>query len=301
MPEAHLAIRFFRDLEAEDFNVLKSIERGMKNYRYVPYDMILRISGLPVKEVDFRLKRLSEMRLIRRWVGPYTGFVLNRAGYDCLALNSLVKRNVLKAFGMPIGVGKESDIYECLTPEGKRVAVKFHRLGSISFRNIMKLRSYVRDTKYTSWLLIARIAAEREFRALKLTYNLGVSVPKPISRNRHVIVMSVIEGTELENLIDLQNPSEVFHEIMSNIRKTYMEAKIVHCDLSGFNILIKPNNHILIIDWPQYVSVKHPNAEDLLKRDVKNVVVLFKRKFDFEANLEEVVKYVKGEKETLRI
>lgn len=301
MPEAHLAIRFFRDLEAEDFNVLRSIERGMKNYRYVPYDVVLKISGLPVKEVEFRLKRLSEMRLIRRWVGPYTGFVLNRAGYDCLALNALVKRKVLEAFGMPIGVGKESDIYECLTPQGERVAVKFHRLGSISFRNIMKLRGYVKDVKYSSWLLIARIAAEREFRALKITYDLGISVPRPIDRNRHVIVMSVIEGTELENLIELYNPSEVFYEIVSNIRKTYMEAKIIHCDLSGFNILIKPDNHILIIDWPQYVSIKHPNAEELLKRDVKNVVVLFKRKFDFEADLEEVIKYVKGEKEALRV
>ena len=213
----------------------------------------------------------------------------------------MARRNVLEAFGMPIGVGKESDIYECLTPKGERVAVKFHRLGSISFRNIMKLRGYVKDVKYSSWLLIAKIAAEREFRALKLTYNLGVSVPRPIDRNRHVIVMSVIEGTELENLIELKDPSEVFREIVDNIRKTYMEAKIVHCDLSGFNILIKPDNHILIIDWPQYVSVKHPNAEDLLKRDVKNVIVLFKRKFDFEVGLEEVVKYVKGKKETLRI
>lgn len=294
MSEAQVAIKFFRDLEVEDFNVLRAIEKGMRNYRYVPYELVLKLSGLPFKEVDFRLGRLSEMRLIRRWVGSYEGYTLNRAGYDCLALNTLVKRNVLEAIGMPIGVGKESDIYEGLTPNGERVAVKIHRLGSISFRNVIKLRGYVKDKRYTSWLFLSRVSAEREFQALKITYPLGISVPKPIDRSRHTLVMSIIEGTELENLIDLPNPELVFNEIIENIRRTYIEAKIIHCDLSGFNILIKPDKHILIIDWPQYVSIRHPNAETLLERDVKNIITLFKRKFNFEANLEETLRYVKG-------
>ena len=295
MSEAQVAVKFFRDLEVEDFNVLRAIEKGMRNYRYVPYELVLKLSGLAIKEVDFRLGRLSEIRLIRRWVGSYEGYTLNRAGYDCLALNTLVKRNVLEAIGMPIGVGKESDIYEGLTPNGERVAVKFHRLGSISFRNVIKLRGYVKDKRYTSWLFLSRVSAEREFQALKITYPLGVSVPKPIDRSRHTLVMSIIEGTELENLIDLPNPESVFNEIIENIRRTYLEAKIIHCDLSGFNILIKPDKHILIIDWPQYVSIRHPNAETLLERDVKNIIDLFKRKFNFEADLEETLRYVKGE------
>ena len=295
MSEAQVAVKFFRDLEVEDFNVLTAIEKGMRNYRYVPYELVLKLSGLAIKEVDFRLGRLSEIRLIRRWVGSYEGYTLNRAGYDCLALNTLVKRNVLEAIGMPIGVGKESDIYEGLTPNGERVAVKFHRLGSISFRNVIKLRGYVKDKRYTSWLFLSRVSAEREFQALKITYPLGISVPKPIDRSRHTLVMSIIEGTELENLIDLPNSELVFNEIIENIRRTYLEAKIIHCDLSGFNILIKPDKHILIIDWPQYVSIRHPNAETLLERDVKNIINLFKRKFNFEADLEETLRYVKGE------
>ncbi|MEM2875583.1 MAG: RIO1 family regulatory kinase/ATPase, partial [Candidatus Bathyarchaeia archaeon] len=259
-----------------------------------PYEQILKLSGLPIKEVNFRLERLSEIALIRRWVGSYEGYTLNRAGYDCLALNTLVKRGSIEAFGMPIGVGKESGVYEALNSNGVRVAVKFHRLGSISFRNVVKLRSYVRNKRYTSWLILSRVAAEREFQALKLTYHSGVSVPKPIDKSRHVVVMSIIEGTELENLTSLQNPEYLFKEVIENVRKTYLEAKIIHADLSGFNILIKPNRHILIIDWPQYVSINHPNAETLLERDVKNVVNLFKRKFNFNASLEEVLRYVRG-------
>ena len=56
-------------------------------------------------------------------------------GYDCLALNALVKKGVLKSLSTkPVGVGKESDVFEGLTYSDDIVAVKFHRLGRDSFR-----------------------------------------------------------------------------------------------------------------------------------------------------------------------
>ena len=83
-------------------------------------------------------------------------------------------------------------------------------------------------------------------------------------------------------------------EILRNVRKAYLKAGIIHADLSEYNIILKPDIHILIIDWPQYVTKDHPNAEQLLKRDIENIITFFKRKHMLEANVEEAFAYIKG-------
>jgi hypothetical protein len=52
-----------------------------------------------------------------------------------IAATLLLKKeaNILEAFGKSLGIGKEADVYDALTPRNERVAVKFHRLGRISF------------------------------------------------------------------------------------------------------------------------------------------------------------------------
>ena len=54
-----------------------------------------------------------------------------------------------------------------------------------------------------------------------------------------------------------------------------MKAHVIHGDLSEYNIILKPDGHILIIDWPQYVKTDQVNAEELLERDLKNVLDFF--------------------------
>ena len=294
MSSADIAVKVFRELEPEDFKVLLAIEIEMSHHRYVPEDDIPRASGLPRKEVKYRLTRLDDFGLIYRWVGPYVGYALNMAGYDCLAMNALVKADILEAFGKPLGVGKESDVYDALTPTGERVAVKFHRLGRISFRQTRRLRGYVADRRHISWLYQSRLAAEKEFEALRMVYPKGVAVPKPISQNRHVVVMGMIEGEELSRYIEIPEPEGILNEILYNVRKAYVEAEVIHADLSEFNVILKPDWHILIIDWPQFVRVNHPNAGFLLRRDVYNILRFFKRKFGVDRDLEEALKYVRG-------
>jgi RIO kinase 2 len=46
------------------------------------------------------------------------GYKLTYLGYDYLALQTLIKRGVLKEVISKMGVGKESDIYKCLTVDG---------------------------------------------------------------------------------------------------------------------------------------------------------------------------------------
>jgi len=292
------AVQAFRQLAPQDFRVLQAIELQMSRYEHVPESAIPSLANLPPQEVAYRLPCLCQLRLVRRWKGPYTGYQLNTAGYDCLAINALVKANVLEAFGKPLGVGKEADVYEALTPAKQRVAVKFHRLGRTSFRQTRRKRGYVAKRRHISWLYQSRLAAEREFEALRLVYPHGVSVPEPIHQNRHAVVMGMIEGAELIHYVEIPNPKSVLDEILLNVRKAYLEAGVIHADLSEFNIILKPDGHILIIDWPQFVERNHPNAEQLLKRDVRNVVRYFQRKFGVKTKLKDALTYVKGQNAT---
>jgi len=294
MSSVDLAVQAFRELKPEDFKVLSTIEANMSRFRYVPGNIVSSSSGLPGKDVEFRLGRLNGFGLIFRWVGSYNGYVLSTAGYDCLAINALVKANVIEALGKSLGVGKESDVYGVLTPHGEKAAAKFHRLGRTSFRKTRRLRTYVGERRHAPWLLQSRLAAEKEFEGLKMVHRYGVAVPKPISQNRHVLVMGMIEGNELTEFAEIPQPEKVLEEILFNIRKAYLDSGIVHGDLSEFNIILKPDNHILIIDWPQYVRKDHPSAEDLLKRDVRNVLHFFDRKFKVGIELDDALRFVKG-------
>ena len=200
-----------------------------------------------------------------------------------------MKADVLQAFGKPLGIGKESDVYDALMPDNTRVAVKFHRLGRASFRQTKRKRGYMAEQYYTpTWLYQSRLAAKKEFEALSVLYPKGVAVPKPIKQNRHVIVMSIIEGAELYYL-EVPNPRKTLDEILLNIKKAYKDAGVIHADLSPYNIIVQLDEHILIIDWPQYVTVKHPNAEQLLQRDVQNVLRFFRQKLRLQTNLKDVL------------
>jgi RIO kinase 2 len=290
---AETAVQAFKNLESQDLRILQVIEAAMAKHEFIPKELIVKFSKFNKEEITFRLDRLQKFRLIRQTKQPYLGYALNYAGYDCLAINAFVKAGLLEAFGKPLGVGKEADVYDALTPKGERIAIKFHRLGRISFRQTRIKRGWT--TEDVNWLLRSRKAAEKEFEALKLVYPKGVAVPKPISQNRHALAMSAIEGAELAEYREIPKPEKVLSEILRNIRKAYLKAGVIHADLSEYNIILKPDNHILIIDWPQYVTREHPNARQLLKRDIENIINFFKRKrLLLEVNADKALAYVTG-------
>jgi RIO kinase 2 len=293
MSAADIAVRAFRELEPEDLQLLQAIEQQMKNYEYAPSDAIQKQSELPPQEIAYRIPILIKKRLLQGWRGQYTGYSLTTAGYDTLAINALVQENIIEAFGKPLGVGKESDVYDALTPDKQQVALKFHRLGRTSFKKTKLKRNYTTKYSYTpDWHQQSRIAAKKEYNALKLLYPKGVAVPEPIKQTRHVLVMGMIEGAELFRQPELPDAQAVYNEILVNVKRAYRDVHLIHGDLSPFNIILQQSQHILIIDWPQSVSTKHPNAEELLERDLRNVLTFFKRKYGLKNTLKDALKYV---------
>jgi RIO kinase 2 len=290
-----------KKLSSEDFRVLNAVERGMAKFLYVPLEELSRLSDLSQDEVVIALKKLHSLGLVQRKKGSYVGYMLTARGYDCLALNTLVKRGVLESISAsPVGRGKESDVYKGITPAGRLVAVKFHRVGRTSFRQTRRLRVYVGDRHHISWLYQSRLAAESEFNALKILFAASVSVPEPVDWNRHVVVCEYLEGVELSEAPPLREAATFRDQLVEEVGKAY-SAGVVHGDLSEYNVLVVEDTPVLF-DWPQWVSSSHPSALYYLKRDLLNILNFFKRKYSLDYDLESFLERVTKvkEAETLR-
>ncbi len=274
----------FKKLEKNDFRTLAGIEAGMRQYRWVPSQMIPSFSRLFAEEALYRINRLLKFHLIKKTAVPYEGYGMNFDGYDALALGTLTRRG-LAAIGENIGVGKESVVYEGIYAD-EPVILKFHRAGYTSFKQVTRTRD-AGDQHH--WIFVARRAAGREYDALLALHN-AVNVPGCVDHNRHVIVMSVAPGSELSRTT-VDDPDWFLDEIIEQIKRTYA-AGVIHSDLSEYNIFVSPDG-VLIIDWPGYVTTRHPQADFLLERDVKNTLSFFNRKYGIVRDYEKVVKYVK--------
>src|SRR6056297_329654 len=262
------------ELEPEDFHLLSGIEQGMRFSEWIAREKIPEFSRLTAEEVEYRLDRCLDRELIERQTIQYEGYSLKFEGYDALALHTFAERESVEGFGSPLGVGKESDVYE--VQSYKPLALKYHREGYTNFREVMRDRDYTSDRDHVSWLYTARKAAEREYDALETLYP-DVSVPRPVDQNRHAIVMEKIDATELSRTkLEPEQVVPVLDLILAELATAY-EAGYVHADMSEYNVFVGSDG-VTVFDWPQAVPTDHENAAEFLARDVGNVLGYFRRK-----------------------
>jgi RIO kinase 2 len=266
------------ELEPEDVHLLSGIEQGMRFSEWVAREKLPQFSRLTAENVDYRLDRCEKRGLIERKTIQYEGFKLTFEGYDALALHTFAERETIESVGSPLGVGKESDVYEVRSY--KPLALKFHREGYTDFRAVDKEREYTADRDHVSWQYTARKAAEREYEALETLYP-DVSVPQPVDHNRHAIVMERVDGVELDRA--KLEPSQVVGvlDLVLEVVADAYEAGFVHADMSEYNVFVHEQG-VTVFDWPQAVSTDHANAEELLTRDVENLLSYFGRKYPHE-------------------
>ena len=276
----------FLSTSDKEFRVLIAIENKMKLYEWVPIEEIAGFTNYELKEVNYLLSNLAKNKLIHRNIRTYEGYRIYFEAYDLLALKAFVKRGSVNAIGDEIGVGKESVVYEA---KGgiidRQVVIKFHREGKMSFKKVRIKREHIGERKHLSWLYASRLAAKREYDALKILYP-EVNVPEPVDYNRHAIVMSIAKGEELART-KIDEPDWYLDEILEQVRKAY-RLGIIHGDLSEFNIFFNPEG-CEIIDWPQYITPSHANAAELLQRDIGNVLSFFSRKYRIKRDIREVI------------
>ena len=297
MSSAQIASKAVKQLDPEDIIVLKGLEKTLTRFESIPIEALKRITKLDEGKIEFRLGRLNAFGFVMK---SQFGYTLVSSGLDALALHSLVRRGLISGMGRSIGMGKESDVYEVISDAGEKAVIKFYRIGRISFRATRLKRSYSKPDAHNQWLEINIEAARKEEEGLVRALAAGVTTPKFIARDRHAVLMSEVEGLMLHRCRkeDIENPRALLRKILENTRIAYLKAKIINGDLSEYNILFDGEKP-WIIDWPQYVNPDHPNASEILERDVENILGYFERKFGEKIEQRKALEYAKGEKKSL--
>jgi len=283
----NLALAFL-GLSREERSLLSAIESGMKAHQWVPSSIISQLSGLPARKVDFLLDRLFEKKLVERESLHYLGYRIDFDAYDLLALSDLVAKGALNAIGERIGVGKESVVYQGFGD--MPLALKFHRQGRTSFKHVRRLRHNLPDKSRVPWIYAASLAARHEHLIMEKLWP-EVSIPRPVAASRHVLAMEFVSGPPL-NRITLSDPVDGLDQILAEVARA-LGMGIIHADLSEFNIMMAESGP-KIIDWPQAVEVTHPHAQELLERDLANVLRFFQRKYGINLPLEKALQRIGG-------
>ena len=263
---------------------------GQKNHEIVPAQLIESIAKLKHGGTFKCLKTLLRHKLVHHEGKKYDGYRLTSMGYDFLAIRALTARGSIAGVGRQIGVGKESDVYEVVDDEGRKMALKLHRLGRTSFRAVKSKRDYVKRGSHFSWLYLSRLAALKEFAFMKALGENGMPVPEAIECNRHAVLMSLVHAQPMVQVREFKNPERVYKECMGLLAKL-ARLGLVHCDFNEFNLFVSTDDEerVTLIDFPQMVSTSHANAEELFDRDAHGVVKFFERKFGGVEEAERVI------------
>ena len=194
----------------------------------------------------------------------------------------LLNRGRLRELQGTVKSGKESRIYRGIDMKGGDVAVKIYLTSSAIFRQ-GRLKYIRGDPRFTDIPHDTRSLidqwASKEFKNLQLAKEAGLAVPTPIYVEKNVLLMEFIgkNGVPAPHLreVPLQAASSWYDKIVEMLQDLYNKAKLVHGDLSEYNILV-PDGYPMLIDFAQAVTIEHPEAREFLKRDIENLNNYFK-------------------------
>ncbi len=237
------------------------------------------------KEARFLRKRSEEYQVLEE--------VFDRP--TLLTLHYLMNNGVFEYLNGVVDAGKEARVYWGVKEDGSSIAAKIfltvakeftHRLpyitGDPRFRNARRRgRGLVED-----W-------ARKEYANLQTAWNVGVSVPKPITVSRNVLLMEFIgdDGVAAPTLNKIPVGKTDYKRLMTAIRRLYHKAKLVHADLSEFNVF-KWRRRLILFDFGSAVDRKHPKADDYLRRDIFNIHHFFAKRAIQVETFEEALRKV---------
>lgn len=198
------------------------------------------------------------------------------------ALLKLGDNRVIEKMYGTIESGKESVIFLADTPENRRVLLKVYMTRAGDFR---EMKRYLRgDERFRNVKddrrSVIREWAKKEYRNLEKAGNV-VRCPSPVSYRKNILVMEFI-GEDFRPYpklkeVDLENPETGYRNVISGIEKLWKQEELVHGDLSEYNILVE-EDRLAWIDFSQGVHNSHPEAENLLQRDVEQVADFFSKR-----------------------
>jgi RIO kinase 1 len=198
-----------------------------------------------------------------------------------LTIYSMMNKGVLKSLNGAVRGGKEAKVYHGVTKDGKEVAVKIYYTVTASFKR--RLPYLVGDPRFEnvqkSGHALIYEWVKKEFRNLKQAKGSGVAVPEPITCQKNVLVMQFIgeNGIPAPTLNEVEVDKRDYSLTIKEVAKLTKRAKLVHGDLSEFNIF-KSNDSVVLFDLASAVDLFHPMAKEFLLRDVRNINRFFAKR-----------------------
>ncbi|KAH6654145.1 serine/threonine-protein kinase RIO1 [Truncatella angustata] len=211
-----------------------------------------------------------------------------------MILLRLIQKGVVGEINGAISTGKEANVYGAvLEDQGVRTqrAVKIYKTAILSFKD--RERYITGEHRFKSGAAkgnnrkMVQLWAEKEFRNLRRIHASGIPCPEPIHLKLHVLVMSLLgdrRGYAFPRLHDTriagddadQQWRSLYLQLMGIMRRMYQVCKLVHADLSEYNILYH-DQKLYIIDVSQSVEHDHPRSLEFLRMDIKNTGDFFRK------------------------
>lgn len=195
-------------------------------------------------------------------------------------LHKLFEREILAEINGCISTGKEANVYYAKSKRDDEIAIKIYRTSVLQFKNREKYikGEYRFEHVYSlrNPRKMVKIWAEKEFSNLKRLKQGGVKAPQPILCGGHLLLMEFLGSNgwpapKLKDAVLTDSKSRMlYRECIEIMWKMYNKCRLVHADLSEYNLLYY-NGSIVVIDVSQAVDRDHCNAIEFLKNDCSNI------------------------------
>ncbi|KAF8423599.1 RIO1 family-domain-containing protein [Tirmania nivea] len=219
-----------------------------------------------------------------------------------MILLQLINRSILHSLNGVLSTGKEANVYHALSdappstttssspPPSQPLhrAVKVYKTAILVFKDrdryVTGEHRFRHGYNKSNPRSMVKIWAEKEMRNLKRLWAAGIPCPEPICLRLHVLVMGFIgdkRGWPAPRLKDagISDPEVwegLYKDLLSYMRIMYHVCRLVHADLSEYNLLYHKSK-LYIIDVSQSVEHDHPRSSDFLRMDIKNITDYFRK------------------------
>ncbi|KAL1921100.1 uncharacterized protein VTP21DRAFT_11735 [Calcarisporiella thermophila] len=205
-----------------------------------------------------------------------------------IILFKMLNRNIVYEINGCISTGKEANVYHAVTEDNQHRAIKVYKTSILTFKDRDRYvtgefrfrHGYSRHNPRK----MVKVWAEKEMRNLKRLHQAGIPCPEPLLLKMHVLLMGFLgdkNGVAYPRLKDAQiEPSRfpaLYRQLVMNVRRMYQVCRLVHADLSEYNLLYHSRT-LYIIDVSQSVEHDHPHALEFLRKDLDNVTEFFRKR-----------------------
>jgi RIO kinase 1 len=215
-----------------------------------------------------------------------------------LAVSRLITQGQFDSIDFPISTGKEGGVFRA-TQGSEFRAVKVYRIANTTFRHLpdFALEQLRRQTNVRNYGGLIIAWTRREHTILGRLAEAEVRAPRPFGHLRNVLVMEFIQdaGSPAPRLRDamIEDPRAVYDDLVVQIGRMVRTAHLVHGDLSPYNTLLS-DGKVVLIDVAQAMPTDHPQAPQLLERDLTNYAKFFAR-LGLDVSAEEFLHAVGGD------